>query len=247
MVKIDRESSEGLKLAYLFWSSIGRPKAFSKLEVLESWAARMEKLMRMVSLPFWEFRWFIIWCTRLPDANTGAQYGNTWTAENLRIAKNPMGSLEKQFSTTYYEVFLPKSAAKISLLRDAVQQEMDARSVRKPHRGVTYYDVVPVDPEHPLAWETEFARWLTEQDEAFPMLCPARGEDMDDFIDRTFAPYAVFRGWRCRKCEYGVGEDGDVDERVKWCADCWEEIWLDIQDDLEMLMEIPTVSCLGQW
>jgi hypothetical protein len=247
MVKIDGGSSDGLKLAWLFWNAIGRPKAFAKLEALESWAPRMEKLMRMVSLPYCEFRWFIIWCTRLPDEDTGAAYGNTWTAENLRLAKNPMGSLEKQFSTTYYEVFLPKAAKRISLLRDRVQQEIDARSVSKPPRAVTYYDVIVRDKENPLAWQVEKARWLTAVEDAFPMLHPAPGEDMDDFVDRMFAPYAAFRDWRCSKCEYGVGDDGDMDERVKWCADCHDEISMDMADDMELLEEIPTISCLGQW
>src|ERR1700722_17215943 len=125
------------------------PRHLPSLEALESWAPRMERLMRMVSLPYCEFRWFIIWCTRLPDEDTGAEYGNTWTAENLRIAKNPMGSLEKQFSTTYYEVFLPKSARRISLLRDRVQREMDDRSRTKPLPAVTYYDVIVRDKENP--------------------------------------------------------------------------------------------------
>jgi hypothetical protein len=38
-----------------------------------------------------------------------------------------------------------------------------------------------------------------------------------------------------------------MDERVKWCADCHDEISMDMADDMKLLEEIPTISCLGQW
>jgi hypothetical protein len=198
--------------------------------------------MRRVSLPYSQFRWFLIWCTRLRDED-GGNYGNAFTAENLRVAGNPIGSLEKQFPMTYYEVFLPYADKRISLLRDKVQREMDARSVTKAST-LTWYDVIPEDPKNPMPWETESARFMTAVDERFPMLYPAPGEAMDDFVDRMFAPYAVFREWRCSKCEYGVGEDGDMDERVRWCEDCGDELRINMEDDMEMLQEIPVVSDL---
>jgi hypothetical protein len=243
MVKIDRESSDGLKLAYLFWSSIDRPKAFAGLGFLEAWAPRMEKLMHRVSLPYSEFRWFIIWSTRLPDED-GTAYGNTFTAQNLRVARNPMGSLEKQFSTTYYDIFLPRAAKRISLLRDRVQREIDERSRNKTAQAprLTWYDVIVRNEENPSAWKVEKARWSTTMDECFPMLEPAPGESMDDFVHRMFLPFSANREWRCSRCEYGVGEDGDMDERVRWCEDCADELRINMADDMELLEEIPVVS-----
>ena len=111
---------------------------------------------------------------------------------------------------------------------------------------MTWYDVL-VDKDNPQPRQVEKARHMTALDERFPMLHPAPGEDLDDFVDRMFAPFQAHRDWRCRKCEYGVGEDGDIDERVNWCADCHDEISMDIEDDLELLLEVPTISCLGQW
>ena len=244
-LRVTEDSPDGLKLAFIFWNGLGRPKAFAKASVLEAWAPRLEKLTRRVSMPYSQFKWFLIWCTRLRDED-GANYGNAFTAENLRVAKNPMGSLEKQFAVTFHEIFIPRADKLVSLLQDRVQREMDDRSRTKPPIAVTWYDVI-VDKDNPQPCQVEKARHMTALDERFPMLHPAPGEDMDGFVDRMFAPYAVFREWRCGKCEYGVGEDGDVDERVKWCADCHDEISMDIEDDLELLLEVPTISCLGQW
>jgi hypothetical protein len=157
-----------------------------------------------------------------------------------------MGSLEKQFAVTFHEIFIPRADKLVSLLQDRVQREMDDRSRTKPPIAVTWYDVI-VDKDNPQPCQVEKARHMTALDERFPMLHPAPGEDMDGFVDRMFAPYAVFREWRCRKCEYGIGEDGDMDERVKWCRDCADELRMDVEDDLEMLLEVPTISCLGQW
>jgi hypothetical protein len=245
-LRVTVDSPDGLKLAFIFWNGLGRPKAFAKASVLEAWAPRLEKLMHRVSMPYSQFKWFLIWCTRLRDED-GANYGNAFTAENLRVAKNPIGSLEKQFPMTFHEIFIPRADKLVSLLQDRVQREIDDRSRTKPPRAVTYYDVIVADKENPVAWQVEKARWLTAVEDAFPMLDPAPGEDIDDFVDRMFAPFQENREWRCRECEYGVGEDGDMDERVKWCADCHDEISMDIEDDLEMLLEVPTISCLGQW
>jgi hypothetical protein len=244
-LRVTEDSPDGLKLAFIFWNGLGRPKAFAKASVLEAWAPRLEKLTRRVSMPYSQFKWFLIWCTRLRDED-GANYGNAFTAENLRVAKNPMGSLEKQFAVTFHEIFIPRADKLVSLLQDRVQLEMDDRSRTKPLREVTWHDVI-VDKDSPQAWQVEKARHMTALDERFPMLHPAPGEDMDDFGDRMFAPYAVFREWRCRKCAYGIGEDGDMDERVKWCQDCADELRMDVEDDLETLLEVPTISCLGQW
>jgi hypothetical protein len=240
MAKITNDDDDGLKLAYVFWDRVGRPKAFAKRRVLEAWSLRMEKLMSKVSLPYSEFRWFIVWCTRQRDAD-GANYGNDFTATYLRSAKDPMLTLEKNFAQIYYEFFIPKADKVIGYLRDKVQREKDARSVHKSSPRLTWYDVI-VDKHNPQPWQVEKARWSTLMDERFPMLFPAPGESMEQFVDRMFAPYAAWRDWRCSKCEYGIGDDGDVDERVKWCGDCHEEISMNIADDMELLEEVPVVS-----
>jgi len=134
---------------------------------------------------------------------------------------------EKNFVQVYHEFFLPNSAKNVSLLRHRVQREMDVRSITKPVPAVTYFDVIVADTENPLAWQVEKARWLTLIDERFPMLHPAPGESIDDFIHRMFLPFKPWRTWRSSKCEYGVGEDGDMDERVKWCQDCGDELRID--------------------
>jgi hypothetical protein len=241
MAGITKDAGDGMKLAYLFLDGIGRPKAFAKRSVLEAWSPRMEKLMHRVSLPFGEFRWFIVWCTRLRD-DDGANYGNDFTATYLRSSKDPMRTLEKNFQQIYFEFFIPKADKAIGYLRDKVQREKDARSVNKPAPRLTWYDVIVGNQENPPGWKVEKARWSTTMDERFPMLHPAPGEDMEDFVDRMFAPFSDNREWRCSKCEYGIGEDGDIDERVKWCEDCGDELRINMADDMELLEEIPVVS-----
>ena len=134
-LRVTEDSPDGLKLAFIFWNGLGRPKAFAKASVLEAWAPRLEKLTRRVSMPYSQFKWFLIWCTRLRDED-GANYGNAFTAENLRVAKNPMGSLEKQFAVTFHEIFIPRADKLVSLLQDRMQREMDDRSRTKPLREV---------------------------------------------------------------------------------------------------------------
>jgi len=242
-LKVNGDSPDGLKLAANFWKGIGSPKEFAKQSVFEDWSHRLEKLAHKVSLPYSQFRWFIIWCTRLPD-DDGAAYGNTFTARNLRVAKNPMGSLEKQFATTYHEIFLPQADKLVGLLQDRVQREQDDRSRTAAPKRITYYDLCISDPQNPLAWEVEKARWLTAIDERFPLLEPAPGEEIEDWVYRMFLPFRASREWRCNKCVYGVGEDGDLDERVKWCEDCGDELRIDMADDMEELEEVPVVSWL---
>ena len=160
------------------------------------------------------------------------------------MAKNPMGSLEKQFATTYHEIFLPQADKLVGLLQDRVQREQDDRSRTAAPKRITYYDLCISDPQNPLAWEVEKARWLTAIDERFPLLEPAPGEEIEDWVYRMFLPFRASREWRCNKCVYGVGEDGDLDERVKWCEDCGDELRIDMADDMEELEEVPVVSWL---
>ena len=49
--------------------------------------------------------------------------------------------------------------------------------------------------------------------------------------------------WRCPNCVYGGSTEPDA-ERTTWCPDCAGEARMYREDDLELLLEVPTVSCL---
>src|SRR6266404_1538654 len=104
---INADSSEGLRLAYRFWIELGRPARFHNRKTLEAWAPQMDELWRRSGLDYDEFRWFIIWALRPADPD-GARLGNHYTATNLRMARDPMGSLVKQFEITF-EIFGQKA------------------------------------------------------------------------------------------------------------------------------------------
>jgi hypothetical protein len=88
---------------------------------------------------------------------------------------------------------------------------------------------------------------MDADDAAFPMCGPMAGETMEEWVDRESKPLRN-PDWRCSKCVYGVSVDGEDDVRTKWCADCAEEAWMYAEDDLEMLLEVPSVSCLtAEW
>jgi hypothetical protein len=56
----------------------------------------MESLLVQSRLGYDEFREFLMWVCR-----DHIRYGNPWTAENLRIARDPCASLHKQFDQTF--------------------------------------------------------------------------------------------------------------------------------------------------
>jgi hypothetical protein len=240
-LKINNESPVGLRLAYRFWIELGRPAEFHNRRTLEAWAPKIESLWRKSGLEYTAFKWFLVWALRKKDPD-GANYGNDFTACNLRAASDPMASLVKQFPVTFYDIFMPKADKIIPLLiriREREDREKAlADSVAKP---ATWADILPDDAE---PGEIEKARHLDALDAAFPMIGPIAGETVEQWIMRETRPLRN-PDWRCSRCEYGVCLDGEEDVRTKWCADCEEEYRIFEDDDKEwMCNEAPCVSCL---
>lgn len=92
---VKEDSPDGLRLAARFLIELGRPARFDNEATLTRWAGIMDGLLSQSGLDYDEFRWFIIWATRLDEL------GNPFTAKNLRLAKDPGASLERQFEMAY--------------------------------------------------------------------------------------------------------------------------------------------------
>jgi hypothetical protein len=240
-LKIDSQSPVGLRLAYRFWIELGRPSRFHNPKTMEAWAPKMESLSRKSGLDYTAFKWFLIWALRKADPD-GANYGNDFTARNLRTASDPMASLVKQFGMTFFDVFMPKADKVVPLLRGIRErEEADAALAAATKKPLRYVDIMPENAEK---WEIEKARHMDALDAAFPMREPMAGETVEEWIMRETKQLRN-PDWRCGKCDYGVSLDGDDDVRAKWCADCAEERRMYEDEDREwMCWETPSVSCL---
>src|ERR1700733_12044822 len=117
---IGADSDDGVRLARVFWIGLGRPPQFNKKSVMDNWSPRMESLMRKAGMGYEDFKWFLVWSTRLRDED-GANYGNEYSAQFLRNAHNPMHSLEKNFQRMFFNIFMESAQKKIPLLKDKVQ------------------------------------------------------------------------------------------------------------------------------
>jgi hypothetical protein len=118
--KVTANDPESLRLASRFLIELGRPARFNNEATLKAWAPVMERLFMASGLDYEEFRWFLIWACR------DDEFGNHWTAENLRLAKDPAASLERQFETTL-KVFNAKSRV-VELLKEKREAEdLDAK------------------------------------------------------------------------------------------------------------------------
>jgi hypothetical protein len=201
----------------------------------------MESLWCQSGIGYGEFRWFLIWLCRLDD-HDGAKYGNDWTARNLRSAKDPMASLDRQFNRVFFEFFMPKADKVIPLLIEKrEQEEAEAALAAAAEKPLRYVDILPENAEE---WEAEKARHMDALDAAFPMRGPLAGETVEQWVMRETKPLRD-PDWRCRKCRYGVSLDGDDDVRADWCADCAEDRRMYEDEDKEwMCGETPSVSCL---
>ena len=208
---IGTDSDDGVRMARVFWIGLDRPPRFNTKKFMDNWAPRMDTLMRKAGMGYEDFKWFIVWATRLRDAD-GANYGNNYSAEFLRVAQDPMRSLEKNFPRLMFEIYSDASSQKkLPYLKDVVQKERDLmlRDYAPPQRTLSYLDVIPEDPMRGSEkWRREWARWLTAADKRFPKLEPAPGEDMDDFVHRMFAPFSDNRKWRCPTCKYNPSATG---------------------------------------
>jgi hypothetical protein len=103
-------------------------------------------------------------------------------------------------------------------------------------------DILPDDAE---PWEIEKALFRDAQDvwNAAHKSGPLAGEIVEEWIKREFRPLRN-PDWRCPHCEFGISLDGEDDVRTKWCPDCAEERRMYREDDMEMLLEVATESCL---
>jgi hypothetical protein len=260
---IGKDSDEGLKLARVFWIGLGRPPKFNRPKFMVEWAPRIEALMRKAGMGYEDFKWFLIWSTRLMD-DDGANWGNNYSAKFLRVAEDPMQSLEKNFPRMMFEIYSDASSQKkLPYLKDVHQKEQEMLQYKRqqahqndPSPKWDWYEAYGTD-----AKGREAARHFTALDERFPMLEPAAGEELEDFVDRMFQPFSDNRQWRCPKCKYNpsatgvrdarpvelvdgkwvVTEDEDFvqqvvwyarEERLQWCPDCLEEYLADRDEDI---------------
>jgi hypothetical protein len=240
-LRIDSQSSVGLRLAYRFWIELGRPPKFRNARTLESWAPKMESLFRKSGLGYKEFKWFLIWALRKQEPD-GTNYGNDFTACNLRAARDPMASLVKQFNTTFHNIFMPRADRIMPLLVSVREREdREAALAAQAAQPTKWIDVLSKDAE---AWEIERAHHMDWMDATFTEIGPLPGETEEEWIMRETAPLRD-PDWRCPNCILGVSLDGEEDVRIKWCTDCEEERRMYEDEDKEwMRWEAPDVSCL---
>jgi hypothetical protein len=267
-LEINSQSPEPLRLAYRFWIELGRPARSHNRKTLEAWSSQMDGLYEESGLDYEGFKWFLIWVLR-PDDPDGARLGNDFTAKNLRMAKDPMGSLLKQFSVAF-TIFEEKSEKIVPLLKAKREQEeadalceicsnpalrggplcrscFDESAIDEPEQcekceqtalGGTLLCSDCLDKSHRNRMRDHLAS--VEAQEQDPERRP--GESLDEWIERHFAP--IRDDLRCPHCGYSDPfSDG---ERTAWCSDCREERQMYVEDDLELLFEVPTVSCLTE-
>jgi len=134
--KVKADDPESLRLASRFLIELGRPAQFNNEATLKTWALVMDRLLKASSLDYEEFRLFLIWACR------DDEFGNHWTAENLRLAKDPAASLERQFETTL-KVFNAKSRV-VELLKEKREEEdLDAKLYAPLNLVCPYCDYGP--------------------------------------------------------------------------------------------------------
>jgi hypothetical protein len=93
--RVQADDPESLRLASRFLIELDRPARFNNEATLKSWALVMDRLLKASGLDYEEFRWLLIWACR------DDEFGNHFTAENLRVANDPAASLERQFDNTF--------------------------------------------------------------------------------------------------------------------------------------------------
>lgn len=240
-LRIDSQSPVGLRLAYRFCIELGRPAEFRNARTLNVWAPKIESLWRRSGLGYPEFKWFLIWALRKAEPD-GTNYGNDFTARNLRAARDPMASLVKQFNTTFRDICMPKANKVIPLLVSVREREdREAALAAQAAKPTRWIDVLPKDA---APWQIEQARYMDAMEAAFLESGPLLRETVEEWLTREFAPLRD-PDWRCPNCAYGVSLDGEEDVRIKWCPDCEEERRMDEDDDKEwMCNEASDVSPL---
>ena len=134
--KVKADDPESLRLASRFLIELDRPVQFNNEATLKAWAPVMDRLLKASGLEYEEFRWFLIFACR------DDEFGNHWTAENLRLAKDPAASLERQFETTL-KVFNAKHRV-VELLKEKREEEdLDAKLYAPLPERCRYCDYGP--------------------------------------------------------------------------------------------------------
>jgi hypothetical protein len=251
MLKIGKDSPEGLKLAYWYWMELGRSPMFRTAKTLLSWSHRMESLLAKSGLDYERFKWFLVWVARLRDAD-GGNWGNDYTATYLRAARDPVACLAKHFDEVFFNFFMPNANKTIPPLVAKRQQEDELKEAKKQpvpedagDRPLRHVDLLDIWTKGHVAEHgsiekqevEEFRRrleWLDKLDDRFPMREPYEWEDMEDWIDREFETFSD-DNWRCPHCKYAFAIDGGDDARIEMCGDCEEEKVMWAQDDWEWI------------
>jgi hypothetical protein len=153
--KVRADDPEGLRLASRFLIELDRPVQFNNEATLRAWAPVMERLLKASGLDYEEFRWFLIWACR------DDEFGNHWTAENLRLAKDPAASLERQFETTL-KVFNAKRRV-VELLKEKREEEDLHAKLYAPLSLVCPYCDYGPDGERTLCFDCD-AEWNQPDD-----------------------------------------------------------------------------------
>lgn len=136
---VREDSPDGLRLAARFLIELGRPARFDNEVTLTRWAGIMDGLLSQSGLDYDEFRWFIIWATRLDEL------GNSFTAKNLRLARDPGASLERQFEMAY-SIYSDKTRHK---LREMLVQRRTGEDKEAERERIRAALAVPDDSQCP--------------------------------------------------------------------------------------------------
>lgn len=156
--KVTADNPESLRLASRFLIELGRPAQFNNEATLKAWAPVMDRLIKASGFDYEEFRLFLIWACR------DDEFGNDWTAENLRLAKDPASSLERQFETTL-KVFKAKHRV-VELLKEKREEEdLDAKLYAPLNLVCPYCDYGP-DGER-VKWCDDCWQDWNQPDDAF--------------------------------------------------------------------------------
>jgi len=115
----------------------------------------MDGLLSHSGLDYDEFRWFIIWATRLDDL------GNSFTAKNLRLARDPGASLERQFEMAY-SIYSDETRYK---LREMLVQRRTEEDKQAEYERIRATLAVPDDFQCPYCEygkDGERAKWCRD-------------------------------------------------------------------------------------
>lgn len=147
--RVKADDPECLRLASRFLIELDRPARFNNEATLKAWAPVMDRLLKASGFDYEEFRLFLIWACRWDE------FGNDYTAENLRLANDPAASLEKQFEMTL-RVFKAKRKVVELLKQKLEEEELLAAGHARLGERCPYCDYNP---------EGERAKWCDDCDQ----------------------------------------------------------------------------------